>query len=153
MAGVESRRCKGTLAHRQIGHDFLTDTIELDFGKVIGRQHSAVARSTLFALLNSTRVLDIEPDDVAGTLRYGGLETPVSLVLYDAVPGGAGHSHRIAEQLPQLIREALARVSCCTCGLETSCYGCLRAFRNQIWHEELRRDLAIRVLTAVSTPT
>lgn len=152
MAGFGSSKCKGTLAYRHIGHDFLTDTIELDLGDAIGRRDASAARSTLFAMLNSTRALDIEPDDVAGTLRYGGVDTPVSLVLYDAVPGGAGHCHRIADHLPELIHGALARVSSCTCGVETSCYGCLRAFRNQIWHEELRRDLAIRVLTAVSSP-
>jgi hypothetical protein len=40
----------------------------------------------------------------------------------------------------------LDRVSECDCGEETSCYGCLRSFRNQRHHEELSRRAAIDVL-------
>jgi len=30
----------------------------------------------------------------------------------------------------------------CGCGEETSCYGCLRNFRNQFFHDNLKRGLA-----------
>jgi ATP-dependent helicase YprA (DUF1998 family) len=149
IPGVPSRKCKGVLSHRQLGHDFLTDTVELDLGNPHLRRDVPAARSVLTALLNSTRVLDIESEDVWGTLRFGGADAPVTLVLYDSVPGGAGYAHRIAEQLPLLLAEALDRVGSCSCGVETSCYGCLRTFRNQMWHEELRRDSAIRVLASL----
>jgi len=34
----------------------------------------------------------------------------------------------------------------CECGEETSCYGCLRNFRNQAFHEQLRRGDALTFL-------
>ena len=91
------------------------------------------------------RALDIVPDDVGGTLHYAVSGTP-SLVIYDAVPGGAGHAHRIAERLPDLASAALARVEACTCGDETSCYGCLRTYSNQNWHDQLSRGVAARII-------
>ncbi|WP_329084808.1 hypothetical protein [Streptosporangium sp. NBC_01469] len=36
--------------------------------------------------------------------------------------------------------------SVCDCGEETSCYGCLRSFRNQAHHEDLSRAAALGVL-------
>jgi len=34
----------------------------------------------------------------------------------------------------------------CECGPETSCYGCLRSYTNQIYHEHLVRSAAEAVL-------
>jgi len=103
------------------------------------------AQSVLTAMLTAVRALDIVPDDVGGTLHYAVAGTP-SLVIYDAVPGGAGHAHRIAERLPDLAAAALARVEGCTCGDETSCYGCLRTYSNQNWHDQLSRGVAARII-------
>ncbi|MFF0658952.1 DUF1998 domain-containing protein [Micromonospora tulbaghiae] len=67
-------------------------------------------------------------------------------MLYDTVPGGAGHVQRIAERLPDVLDRALGRVRNCECGPETSCYRCLRVFRNERYHEQLRRGVAADVL-------
>jgi len=37
---------------------------------------------------------------------------------------------------------AWERVDQCECGEETSCYECLRNFRNQPYHDQLKRGLA-----------
>ena len=55
----------------------------------------------------------------------------IGIVMFDTVPGGAGGVLRIANAWDQVVDTALARVSACDCGEETSCYGCLRAFGNQ----------------------
>lgn len=34
----------------------------------------------------------------------------------------------------------------CGCGEDTSCYGCLRSFENQFYHEILERGLAQKYL-------
>jgi ATP-dependent helicase YprA (DUF1998 family) len=64
------------------------------------------------------------------------------LVLFDNVPGGAGHVRRVAQQLPEVVQAAWDRVARCECGLETSCYECLRNFYNQWCHDQLQRGRA-----------
>jgi ATP-dependent helicase YprA (DUF1998 family) len=141
---IPGRHCKGQLHHRHLGHEFLTDTLEIDLGRSMTERE---ARSVLAALLASVRVLDINPDDVGGTLHHS--ESGVlTLVIYDTVPGGAGHARRIAKRLEAVATAALDRVERCQCGEETSCYNCLRGYRNEMWHDMLERGAAIRVLSA-----
>jgi ATP-dependent helicase YprA (DUF1998 family) len=141
---MPGRRCRGVLQHRHLGHEFLTDTLELDLGRAMTAPE---ARSTLAALLAATRALDIDPDDVGGTLHFAAAGV-LTLVIYDAVPGGAGHARRIAERIDDLLLAALARVESCACGEETTCYNCLRTYRNQTWHDEHARGQADTVLNA-----
>jgi ATP-dependent helicase YprA (DUF1998 family) len=71
---------------------------------------------------------------------------PPALLLVDAVPGGAGHAKRIRQMLTQLISAAMDRVQNCSCGLDSSCYACLRAYDNQQIQESLVRQHAIKIL-------
>lgn len=64
------------------------------------------------------------------------------IILYDNVPGGAGLVARLEEKdtLRACLEAAYARVSGkCGCDRETSCYGCLRSYRNQFAHNYLSR--------------
>jgi ATP-dependent helicase YprA (DUF1998 family) len=139
------RKCKGVLHHRHIGHEFLTDTLEVDLRRPMT---DAEAKSVLAALLASVRALDIDEDDVGGTLSYGESEGP-TIVLYDTVPGGAGYARRLGDRLDDLLLAALSKVEACGCGEETSCYNCIRSYRNQLWHDELSRGSAMRILSAI----
>lgn len=149
------RSCSGRLVPTDLGHDFITDILELRWsgGSTAGMTVSQW-RSVLYSLLEgASRTLDIERGDIDGTLYRYGRDAPPALVLFDDVPGGAGHCRRIAEALPASIAAALAHVEGCSCGAETSCYECLRNFRNQIFHEELVRcDAATFLRTAVGEP-
>ena len=106
------------------------------------------ALSALHALLAATEDVGIAHNDMNGTIHPDGLKV-WSFVLFDAVPGGAGHARRLREVLPGLFLKARARVEECDCGVETSCYGCLRSYRNQADHERLERRLAISVFDAM----
>jgi ATP-dependent helicase YprA (DUF1998 family) len=99
-------------------------------------------RSLIYALLEgAAQALSIRRDDIDGTLyRYGGNHLP-AIVLFDNVPGGAGHVQRVMEQLPVVFSVAYARVKAECCGPETSCYECLRNYRNQLYHEHLQRGV------------
>lgn len=72
-----------------------------------------------------------------------------ALVLFDEVPGGAGHVRRIAhdeETLRSVLRTMLEKLERCECGgkqRNTSCYGCLRNYHNQFCHDKLERGLVI----------
>ncbi len=136
--------CTGFLKSYHLGHEFITDVLELQFTG--GLRLSAAENlwwSVLYALLEgASESLGIRRDDLDGTL-YRQQNSPIpSLILFDNVPGGAGHVQRIAKELPSTFQEALTRVSKDCCGAETSCYECLRNFRNQSYHDQLQRGLA-----------
>lgn len=137
------RRCRDTLEVRQLGHDFLTDVIEI---RIAARASHEALRSALYALAEGASALGIKRDEVDGTLHPYDRDTPPAIVLYDTVAGGAGHVQRIGENFRAVLERAVARVRECECGLETSCYGCLRSYGNQFWHEQLRRGDALSVL-------
>ncbi|MBI3748065.1 MAG: DEAD/DEAH box helicase [Chloroflexi bacterium] len=143
------RECKGGLRTFQLGYDLLTDVFEL---RLAGPRRSTDAlRSLLYAMLEGAGALGIKRDEIDGTLHSHALDASPSLIFYDTVPGGAGHAKRIARALPEVIRAGLSRVDACTCGLETSCYGCLRSYSNQIFHDDLSRGDAQTLLGALET--
>lgn len=153
--------CPGstTMAQYRLGHSFQTDVLELQFsGSLAMGFYSDFPTdgekdlwfSLLYALIEGgSRTLEISRDDLNGTIYYETLNVAPSLVLYDDVPGGAGHVRRIREALPQVFQTALAHVQACDCGEETACHQCLWHFRNQPFHDRLARGLAKKFLQAV----
>ena len=126
---------------------YLTDVLEIRVDRQIPHNE---ALSALYALLEAVPILDV----ARGRHRwhppsYYAANHP-SFVMFDSVPGGAGHTLRLGQRLPELFAAARDRVEHCECGAETSCYGCLRSYSNQIWHEVLSRGAAFRVLSRAS---
>jgi hypothetical protein len=143
--------CAGMIHTYHLGHEFITDVLELRFaGLLASNPDYDLWWSVLFALLEgASQALDIRRDDLDGTL-YRHRESPVpALVLFDNVPGGAGHVLRVADELDLAFQSALERVADCECGEETSCYECLRNFHNQPYHDHLQRGLARDFLQGV----
>jgi ATP-dependent helicase YprA (DUF1998 family) len=144
---LRDKECPGPLQPRSLAHRYQTDIVAVSFDALAAP--SAVNgswRSTLYALLEGvSERLQISRDDIDGTL-YPTPDGRTSLVIFDAVPGGAGSAMRIARSFDEVLAAALARVARCDCGEETSCYGCLRGYRNQPFHEELRRGAALDFL-------
>jgi hypothetical protein len=139
------RDCQGHMSFLHLGHEYLTDVVEITLP---GLHNEPIARSVLYALLESAQRLGISRDDVDGTARRFNREQ-LSLVLFDTVPGGAGHARRLGANLRPLTEAALDRVSKCECGDDTSCYSCLRSYGNQMWHEQLSRGAAASVLRGI----
>lgn len=125
-----------------LGHQYRTDVLEIRLG-VPGTW--GMYQSTLQALVAALPSVGIKREDVQGMMRFVQNEPP-SLLLVDAVPGGAGHAKRIRQMLGALIAAALARAENCSCGLDSSCYACLRAYDNQQIQESLVREDAIKIL-------
>jgi len=141
---MTGRPCNGFLETYSLGHKFMTDVLELRFDGIPAKQvQENTWRSVLYALLEgASESLGIRREDLDGTLFYNlGSRVP-SLILYDDVPGGAGHVRRILNYLPDTILAARDRVSMDCCGPETSCTECLRNYRNQPYHDNLKRGLA-----------
>jgi ATP-dependent helicase YprA (DUF1998 family) len=142
------RECSNTkLYPYRLSHVFKTDVVQLtfsdnaDFGTML---------SVMYALLRaSSQVLDIESTDISGCLYAARGNVQYSIILYDSVPGGAGHIHRIAADekvFQSVIRSAYEICSECECS--PSCYKCLRDYYNQDWHSVLNRTAAAEFLSA-----
>jgi hypothetical protein len=142
-----------TMTHH-LGHDFLTDVVEIRFrGSLAAQANLPLWRSLVYALLEgASQALSIRRDDLDGTLYVYKSNEPSSLVLFDNVPGGAGHVKRVYEDLASVFEAAYQRVNSECCGPETSCYECLRNYRNQSYHDELQRGLVRDFLHKVLNP-
>lgn len=141
------QECTGPLSVLSLGHQYQTDVAEFTFKdpQFLGLSEDSWL-STLYALLEgASEALEIARDDIDGALAWSsdGLR---SLVLFDTVPGGAGAAMKIAEKVELVLKAGLDRVNTCDCGPETSCYGCLRSYRNGRFHDRLSRDGALSVL-------
>ncbi|MBX2999250.1 MAG: DEAD/DEAH box helicase [Caldilineaceae bacterium] len=139
------------LMQRRLGHSFITDVLEIQLTGPLAMQYLVqwvqgeknVWFSLLYALIEgASQSLGIRRDDINGTLYYHTLGLTPALMLYDDVPGGAGHMRRVNEALPDVFRSAYEHVAGCECGDETACHQCLWHFRNQPFHDMLARGLA-----------
>ncbi len=144
--GVE---CSSTLRGPfHLGHTFKTDVLSISFEEPqLDSFNESFWYSMLYALLEGTsQALGIGRRDLDGCLYPS--EEGVMLVLFDNVPGGAGHVKRIIDEgnLHSVLKSALERVENCTCGFETSCYGCLRNYQNQFCHDQLERGVILEFL-------
>jgi hypothetical protein len=142
-----------------LGHDFISCAVRLTFD---GTQQPSGERgfwvSLLHALLGGMAdALGIEANDINGVIRpieQGGAIAQ-EVVIFDDVPGGAGHSLRLEDEdeLLKVFHAAHARVAHCECGETASCYTCLRSYRNQLYHDQLARgpvaDYLGRLIEAV----
>ena len=134
-----------------LGHEIITDIIEIELPNATAHNEVEFYLSTLYALIEgAVGYLGIDRREIDGCLNYTAQSSTPSFILYDQVPGGAGHVKRIGKELDKVIVEAKKRVSgLCGCGEETSCYGCLRNYTNQIYHDTLGRGHALRFFKAV----
>ncbi len=149
------KTCAGRLRNRySLGHEFETDILKLYFFGYQNRE-KGFWHSLLYALLEgASSAMKIERQDLDGCLYPmpgSPLGTP-ALILFDDVPGGAGHVRRLAREdvFKKVLRASLNRLQRCECGGaegNASCYGCLRHYRNQFCHDELNRGVVIRFLS------
>lgn len=148
---LTGRSCNGSTKPYHLGHRFMTDVLDIGIDgshDLLGRRPSMM--SMMYALLDgASDALGIRRDDVDGTLFYKDYLKPPHMILYDTVPGGAGHVERICDKLRLVSEAALQKVANCECGADTSCYNCLRNYRNQYYHDELQRGMAERLLRAM----
>lgn len=143
MRGYPCINKDGKQAGYLLSHDFKTDVARITFlDESAGDLNTML--SVLFALLEGlSREMGIERTDIKGCLfRTHEQGFPLfSLILYDAVAGGAGHVRRLVTEdgsaFQRVLRKAYGIVSNCDCG--SSCYKCLRNYYNQRIHDDLDR--------------
>ena len=142
---LNGKSCNSTFVNYHLGHRFMTDVLELR--TTLSNLGNIAANSLLYGLLDgASEALGISRNDIEGTVYQLGLGQPPAMVLYDNVPGGAGHVARIYDNLRPTLEAARERLDRCECGEETSCYNCLRNYRNQYYHDDLQRGSALQSL-------
>lgn len=148
-------QCQVAGEKRTLGFRQKTDTLHLrlsDTSDAPLPENFSFWISLLQALIQGAcRALQIERRDIGGVLYpiktdSGWRQT---IVLYDDVPGGAGHVKRIQDNIADVVEAALAIAHCPDCAPDTSCYHCLRDYNNQTYHAQLRRGPAAAYLEAL----
>jgi hypothetical protein len=141
-----------------LGHRYETDVVWLEFQGASQPArpegctgHAGFWLSLAYALTNAAAdELNIERNDLEATTVPLEAENRQAIVLYDAVPGGAGHCRRVLRELPAVIRRARDRLAECDCEpTATGCYGCLCDYQNQFAHDLLSRGPALAYLNAL----
>ena len=138
-------KCGGVLERFSLGHELVTDVLRLQFPKMRGEWR---AYSAAYAMvLGAAETLDVPDTDLNVTITRGNDPAGAAIVLYDSVPGGAGLVAQLEHEavFGEVLRNAKARVQG-NCGCDSSCYGCLRSYRNQFAHPHLDRYGALAVL-------
>lgn len=137
--------CRGTLGRFSLGHELVTDVVRLHFPGLLGQWD---AYSVAYAvLLGSAETLDVPETDLNATITGGDTPNGSAIVLYDNVPGGAALVAQLEHEsvFDEMLGHARDRVRG-QCGCDSSCYGCLRSYRNQFAHSDLDRKRAMDVL-------
>lgn len=144
------------LVLRSLGYRFLTDVVKLSF---LNHEIDSweIGMSILHGILRGAcSYLNIVENDISGCLQsyptVNGLN--YSIVIFDNTPGGSGHSKRLNDPLvlANVLKRTLAIMKNCNCGDEeadTSCYACLRNYKNQKYHDILKRRYVIDFLESV----
>ncbi|MCR5021171.1 Zn-binding domain-containing protein [Ruminococcus sp.] len=134
-----------------LGHVFSTDILKITFpnhevqlSKTQGIEVKNQYLSVLYAILEgASKALDISRDDISGCVTE-----KQELVLFDDTAGGSGFVKHIFMNFDKVLREARNKVSGrCGCTPETSCYGCLRNYSNQFFHDQISRGLAYEYIS------
>lgn len=101
--------------------------------------------------LGASRELQIEEGELAGNwspvMNAAGQE--VVIFFYDLLPGGAGYTQLFRRNLLRVLEVTKTLLDDCDC--ESSCYKCLRHYRNSFIHHSLDRHLALTLLNHVMT--
>ena len=142
-------KCTGTLENFSLGHELVTDVVRLQFPQLQGEWD---AYSVAYAvLLGAAETLDVPDTDLNVTITRGDNPGESAIVLYDNVPGGAGLVVQLERErvFDEVLRNAGKRVQG-KCGCDSSCYGCLRSYRNQFAHPHLDRKRVLEILNLQS---
>lgn len=131
----------------KIGHSFQTDIARLTIPSLEIQCENGFSKalSFMYAFLEGMSIaLNIERTDIDGVMEMNMETGSYDLLIYDNVPGGAGHVKRLIdrESLISVIENARQKVSKSCCDENTSCYNCLRNYYNQSYHNRLVRKYA-----------
>jgi very-short-patch-repair endonuclease len=137
------RQCGASEVKRHALHvEFPCDLLVL--GPFSARADAINAMSGL--LVGAKHVLDMGDAELEGLVLPEDANA-CSVLLYDPVPGGSGFLTQLSRYWQASCEKGAQVIGGCRgCGEEEACYGCLKTYRNQQYHEELSRATACQML-------
>jgi hypothetical protein len=158
--------CSGDRSSRHIvlGTDFITDIalfsmrLEAPLKLKPGYYPTDVALRTVSESLAKAAcaILELEAGELMAEYRpaltpagLAGLEAEI--FLYDTLPGGAGFSRQLAGRGAELFQRALTIMKACPEDCDSSCYRCLRSFKNKFEHGQLDRHVGAELIEFILT--
>lgn len=141
-------RCKcEEMEKLRLGHVFETDVARFTIPSLDIEEKDGYAKalSFLYAFLEGvSSALGIERNDIDGLLEANNEKNCFDILVFDNVPGGAGHVKRLINKnaIASSLKASLIKVTQECCDENTSCYNCLRNYYNQMYHNKLRRAYA-----------
>lgn len=143
------KECTNPLKLYHLGYTLRTDVaiLHIDGETNLNRDGHI---SVLYALIEGLALTcNIDRKEIDGCLRSNGHEK-YDYVFFDNTPGGAGYVKTITvDTLDDIITHSIDLLESCDCGgpeANGSCYGCLRNYKNQKYHENLNRGIAMNYL-------
>lgn len=137
----------------KLGHTFETDVTRFIIPSLsisdVDKDGYGRALSFMYAFLEGvSNAMGIERNDIDGVLEANQETGSFDILLYDNVPGGAGHVKRLFDKdaIIRSLKAAQIKVSQECCDENTSCYNCLRNYYNQMQHNRLKRVYAKNVI-------
>lgn len=95
--------------------------------------------------------LEMEPDDLQ-ILLLADSQDIYDVFLYDPMPGGSGIIDQMIEKWEEIIERGIKSLVNCSNQCETSCYECLKSYRNMQYHDSLNRHRALELLEEIKAP-
>ena len=160
----DKQTCDGsrTTRHLVLGTDFITDIalfslrVDSSISLTPGFSSTLVALRTVSEALAfaACKLLELEPGELMAEFRpaltpEGTKGKEAEIFLYDTLPGGAGFSVQLAQTPGELFQVALDLLLNCGEHCETSCYRCLRSFKNKLEHNLLDRHVGAQLISYV----
>jgi superfamily II DNA/RNA helicase/very-short-patch-repair endonuclease len=145
--------CSGKPGWTALGHQGRADTLRLVTGGLEGLGSEGVAWAWSFAyavVQGAVREFFIDEEDIEPvvlTRRGEDGETVHELLWVDTSVGGSGILQTMAERFPGVARAALRHLDGHDC--PSSCYRCLRTYRNQRQHGSLQWRIVVPNLAAI----
>jgi very-short-patch-repair endonuclease len=147
-------RCGGVPTNVALGHQDNADTLRLVVPGIssLGDEGVTWAWSLGWAMVRGAiRQFEIDEDDIEVRVlnrKLDGQEEVLEIIWVDSVIGGSGLLREIATHFPQVAHAAVQHLAGHDC--PTSCYRCLRSYRNQRMHARLNWRLIYPQLLAAA---
>ena len=153
--------CEGVHPSTQVvlGTSFLTDVLVISTKLEDGMTMMPGDLSTQIALRSAAdaiaiagrRMLQLDEGEIMAEFRpsvneFGPLGEEVEIFLYDTLDGGAGIAHRLGKSREDLLGGAIELLQHCQGNCDSSCYRCLRSFKNRFEHAYLDRHIGLSFL-------
>ena len=91
--------------------------------------------------IGAGQVLEMDSEDLQ-ILLFPQADGRIDLFLYDPMPGGSGLLKQILERWPEVMAAADRALAGCPSACSSSCYECMRTYRNLFYHGLLDRKVA-----------